>query len=595
MSATSAFAALLRDHGFDLLLGSTLVLGVAAVAVGATRSVVGRRRLLRCGLVAIASYLAVAAVPLPRWSPPRGSVAAEGHGGTAVVGPAARRAAGRVADEPAALPPTVSAVSSAVPARAATAPRSERLRSAPFDSAAVDPAIVAAWLLLGAGVTLTTQLALGWWRLRRILARSVAASAEQLAGIALPPRVEVRITDLAVQPFCCGIWRRRIVLPRALAAPSPAATFVLQHELAHLRHGDTRWRAFALLLRPLLFWQPLYWWLQARLRFHDELLADDVAARGDAGGYVRAMLALVSASPPNVVATATPAIFVFRRHTELFRRCEMILQRETGLSTSTSRWRRRLETAAAAALVGVCAATFGVERAVAQDPGAVAELRQQIDVLLHENDALRAELATLRAQPGAGEAAVPPAAGTVNVGDEILRYTVVAGDSLDRIARKIYTEPGAVERLLALNPDLDPRQLRIGQELRLIVSGTGPAPRPTPPTATPRMSRSLEDVANVIARSIELRGAVQIAEVEVARAQERFESGRTSNYDVEIARIGLATKKRQLAAITGLLQRELDAAKDELAHVEALAEHGYATRREAAEISAFVQVLLGVF
>jgi LysM repeat protein len=43
-------------------------------------------------------------------------------------------------------------------------------------------------------------------------------------------------------------------------------------------------------------------------------------------------------------------------------------------------------------------------------------------------------------------------------------YTVVSGDTLEQIALELET---TVEKLLALNPDVEPTELRVGQRLRV--------------------------------------------------------------------------------------------------------------------------------
>jgi LysM repeat protein len=48
-------------------------------------------------------------------------------------------------------------------------------------------------------------------------------------------------------------------------------------------------------------------------------------------------------------------------------------------------------------------------------------------------------------------------------------YTIVAGDSLRRIAARFYGEAGQWPRIMKANPSLDPRHLRIGQVIKLPV------------------------------------------------------------------------------------------------------------------------------
>ena len=68
---------------------------------------------------------------------------------------------------------------------------------------------------------------------------------------------------------------------------------VLRHELAHLRQGHPMGRSLAAWLAPLLFWNPLYWWLAKEQRLAAELLADGEAASWiGKRSYVEELLAL---------------------------------------------------------------------------------------------------------------------------------------------------------------------------------------------------------------------------------------------------------------------------------------------------------------
>lgn len=726
MNVVAELAEIVRDHGVTVLVGSTIVLGGIAVVAAATRSVVAERQLLRWGLVAGGLYLLVALVPLPRWSLPDPLGSREGAGSAVRVAlpPAAftddvanaERGSppqgGTLTSEPlpAREPPPSEPPPSELSARESLALRSPATGSteprAPSREPAAAPVTIAAaekrgspafdvadWLaitlLLGSGLV-ALHAGLGWWRLRRLLVRCRPAPASLIEALdtAVPRGTRLWVADGAVRPFCVGVLRRHVVVPPELARPTAAARFVLRHELAHVRTGDTRWCALESLLRPVLCWQPLFWWLRARLRFCDELLADDAAASGDASGYVRAMLAL-SCGDRQLVRGAQAA-FVFQRPTELYRRCQMILQRENVLKKSMSVSRRVGQALGVSALLAVAAASFGVERVVAQDPGAARELRAEVDRLRAENEKLREllENAVTKANPeGPGAArgvlgqllhgaAVSTAEAvrlvhyTVKEGDtlasiartfyadaagldrirrlnpgldprqlvvgtaivvaadpeyspgdpaangespadpgERVTYRVREGDSLHRIANQFFKDRDGVDRLRRLNPGLDPDRLRVGQVIVIagdpaavaeseVPSGAiDPAqPRPEPAGSLgSTRGRALDDVARVVTRCIELRGEVRIAEIELARAERGKQNGVVDPFDLEIARIRLDTSKAQLDAITNMLETELEVAQAELERLQALADAGAIGRHEVAEVSSFVQVLLGVF
>lgn len=81
---------------------------------------------------------------------------------------------------------------------------------------------------------------------------------------------------------------------------------------------------------------------------------------------------------------------------------------------------------------------------------------------LREDDDEQPEQATVarttRAQPTTIETARPPRP------PQPTTYTVEEGDTLDQIALDLNT---TVERLLELNPDIEPTELRPGQRLRV--------------------------------------------------------------------------------------------------------------------------------
>ncbi len=749
MNVVAELAEIVRDHGVTVLVGSTIVLGGIAAVAAATRSVVAERQLLRWGLVAGGLYLLVALVPLPRWSLPDPFGTRDGAGPVVRVALPPAAFTGDVANAERGSPSRDDTVTSEplparepprreLPARQPLPLESSATRSteprAPSRAPAAAPVTIAAaekrgsaafdvaeWLaitlLIGSGLV-ALHAGLGWWRLRRLLARCRRAPASLIEALdtALPRGTRLWVADGPVRPFCVGVLRRHVVVPPELARPTAAARFVLRHELAHVSTGDTRWCALESLLRPVLCWQPLFWWLRARLRFCDELLADDAAASGDASGYVRAMLALSCGDRQPV--RGAQAAFVFQRPTELYRRCQMILQRENVLKKSMSVSRRAGQALGVSALLAVAAASFGVERVVAQDPGAARELRAEVNRLRAENEKLREllENAVTKADPeGSGDArgalwqlvhggAISSAAADLlasaarddllahSAADELLagamseavklvRYTVKEGDTLASIARTFYADEAGLDRIRRLNPGLDPRQLVVGtaivvaadpesspgdpaasgespadpgervtyrvrkgdslhrianqffrnrdgvDRLRRLNPGLDPdrlrvgqviviagdpatvaesevppgAIDPTQPRPEPAGSlgstrgRSLDDVARVVTRCIELRGEVRIAEIELARAERGKQNGVVDPFDLEIARIRLETSKAQLDAITNMLETELEAAQAELQRLQALANAGAIGRHEVAEVSSFVQVLLGVF
>ncbi|MCA8968331.1 MAG: LysM peptidoglycan-binding domain-containing protein [Planctomycetes bacterium] len=586
--------AFLIEHGLDLLVGTTIVLASFSVLLFCTRSVAWKHRLAGTAILSVTAFMAFALAPLPRWT--LGQQAASTAPEIAMpVLPIVEPVRGSLSTlQPVVVPPVL-----------IDAPRVGSVggpeESTPFlvDQSSLPVVSVVAWLLLVGATFFVAQLLLGWMRLLFVLSRSEPALPSLTDLVELPRRTRLRITRAHTQPFCCGLWRGTIVLPVHMAASRAETRFVLLHEIAHLAAGDGRLRTAAALLRPMLFWHPLFWWLQQQLRFHGELLADAAAAQGAVPDYARCMMhwMTVSSSSPSGPLVAT----VFRKKSELCRRLEIMLQRTKSLSPAPTRRQRRLQSAAAIALVTLSAGVFGVDRAVAQEQGTTDALRAEVAELRATIRELRAELSALRARRRANastQAERAPAgelpsaengrtAGSAGAGR---RYRVRAGDSLATIAQSVFGSSKHVDRLMRLNPGIEPRHLKVGQVLILEAASPEPAAQASEAVEPQAASRSasssgpqaggMSAIATLVTRAIELRGEVEIQAVELEYATNEFEAGRTTDKTIKIAKIRFDTTQRQLRAITRILEGELKKAELQLSHAEQLAKRGFVSAEE---------------
>ncbi len=126
----------------------------------------------------------------------------------------------------------------------------------------------------------------GWAVLRRLRAQSreIADAGwrelwEEWAGSFQEP--ELRAGPVSV-PLTCGVLRPAVLVPEDFQSWSPAQRqTVLLHESAHIRRRDCLWHYIAQVACTLLWFHPVVWILEARLRREEELACDDaVVASG---------------------------------------------------------------------------------------------------------------------------------------------------------------------------------------------------------------------------------------------------------------------------------------------------------------------------
>ncbi|MEO6598008.1 MAG: M56 family metallopeptidase [Planctomycetota bacterium] len=498
----------LAEHGPTVLVGVTLVLLFGTLAMALHRCPSLRRQIGVATALGALLYLLVGLAPLPRLTWRAESIP------TSAPYTAASFAPLPDADARAAmLLEAMTALTTKAPADGGLATPSLELPAPPAAMpmpASAPPVSTAAatqrWLgsvfawpwpfllvcayVLGAAFTLLRSIA-GCLRLGRVLATCRLVPQPILRGIHLPRGTRVYSTAAQVRPFCAGLWRPIVVLPRDLLAPERRAEVlaVMHHEAAHLRAGDSRVQALLAWLTVPLFCHPLFWWLCRDVRFCSELLADDAAAQASGrNDYARALIDLAERDQPQLIAAGTVA--VFHRPSEFYRRIQMLLQREGSLSTSTSRLRRFTHAFATLCLVGTAASLFGVP-ATAQDPerGALhqrnAELRETIETLRAELRDLRRQIQELHADQGQQPTPPPTARRTIR---EVLRdgqWTDDMGALLR--AREALGDAGYVSGQLQLdNQALDYTRIVGGYQkaLDLLQSTTqGPAKPPGQSTA----------------------------------------------------------------------------------------------------------------
>jgi beta-lactamase regulating signal transducer with metallopeptidase domain len=234
-----------------------------------------------------------------------------------------------------------------------------------------------AWLalvVLAAATLAALRLTVGLWAVAACRARSRPirdAGMQQLVDelrheVGCRPLVEVRASAAVGTAATIG-WRRPAVL---LADDWPAwapdeLRAVLAHELAHVRHKDYSAALFASLCRALHFYHPLIAWLTRRLRLHQELAADGIAAEA-VGGRAAYLVALARMALREerfcVAGEARP--FLSDRNS-LLRRIAMLRVTDDGRTLS-----KGARAGLAAVLIGAALAASAV-RGTAQAPAKI--------------------------------------------------------------------------------------------------------------------------------------------------------------------------------------------------------------------------------
>ncbi|MEO0478010.1 MAG: M56 family metallopeptidase [Planctomycetota bacterium] len=255
------------------------------------------------------------------------------------------------------------------------------------------------WAWFGGTLVVLTWLALGRIRLHRILRRSRAVDRREVQSWLEPscrttrtPRVLVSPDE--VTPFCTGLLRPTIVLPRELVGHDSEATrrAVLEHELSHLAHRDP-WTTLLMNTALIVFWpQPLVWLLRRSLRREVERRADERAAlRIGVRDYAARLIELRE----HLFARPTPAALSMARHpSEFFRRMETLMKRPLPQSTNTSIRARLLRSALATTCCVAAIASFGRDLQ-AQDRARVSRIEQRINRVETRLDELAAMLRSI--------------------------------------------------------------------------------------------------------------------------------------------------------------------------------------------------------
>lgn len=350
-----------QANGIAFAVGALTLTGLGALIVACLREPVLRQRTAQWTLGTVFVWLGLALVPrsAPDAPPIRTTTPLEVAAAPTQRSTARSHAAPRVA--------------SVDPAAASTIAPARRRTAAPAPRAATpDVHRIAGGLFLGGAILAVTYLLISFALVVRILrrARPAPQRVQQLAvGIPhAPRRLRVLESDQVGRPFCCGLVRPRIVLPSAGLGPDPQP--VLLHELAHIRHRDLWGQALFACALPLLYWNPLFWWLRRDARLAAELLADGAAARElGTKTYVRGLVEAAARLDAPSGAPGAMSLALFRKESEFFRRMSMLIERQSPLSLQSSPRQTRCLRWGALVLAGIASLGWSASSLDAQQRG----------------------------------------------------------------------------------------------------------------------------------------------------------------------------------------------------------------------------------
>ena len=144
----------------------------------------------------------------------------------------------------------------------------------------------------GFGVVAIVLMRLRQWRRVRHLARTSVPAA--LAGVELPPTVQMRSAPGLLEPAVVGIFKPILLLPAGIAeylTPRQLQA-VIAHELCHVRQRDNLTAAIHMLVEAVFWFHPLVWWIGGKLVDAREHACDqDVLSElGDPDAYAEGIL-----------------------------------------------------------------------------------------------------------------------------------------------------------------------------------------------------------------------------------------------------------------------------------------------------------------
>jgi beta-lactamase regulating signal transducer with metallopeptidase domain len=201
------------------------------------------------------------------------------------------------------------------------------------------------------------RVGLGLWQIRSLRlnsspldAASIEPAFRELLEVSCQRTISLYISPSVRVPMATGFFRPMIVIPawalRELSTDE--LKVVLLHEAAHLERWDDWTNLTQKVLRAVLFFHPVVWWLEGKLALEREMACDDlvVAATSSPRAYARCLVSLAEKSLGRRNFALAQAAVSRVRHTTL--RIRQILDDKR--SGPTGVWKPAVGFAATAAM-----------------------------------------------------------------------------------------------------------------------------------------------------------------------------------------------------------------------------------------------------
>jgi beta-lactamase regulating signal transducer with metallopeptidase domain len=176
---------------------------------------------------------------------------------------------------------------------------------ADFPGTSVNWAIWLGWMWAAGVAVFSLRLVAALVQLTGWRRRSMPVTDADFAGI----KPEIRLLEGLACPVAAGVFRPLILVPPAWQDWTPELRkTVVAHEAAHHARRDPLWRAIAAVACTLHWWNPLVWWMAARLADQCEYACDErvvnggLPPRGYAGDLLR--VAAACRAPATTLAMA---------------------------------------------------------------------------------------------------------------------------------------------------------------------------------------------------------------------------------------------------------------------------------------------------